>query len=192
MIISLLLVVSMQTLGVGKVLVGLRLTNGQITPKPTLSLQNRLGWHPKGHILSLAQSSDTPQGGSPSLKVTLSSRTNSDCPYIAKFLSASDNLHAGQRIRLSLYVPKGPVIIAAKVFAIDENYNWSSDGSFASFPQGVWSVLDYLLPPEFASSATQVGAQFVSHPLNVAGTVYIGRLEWGEPDANQTPSQHAS
>lgn len=187
-LMSLLLVVSIitvQALGVMKSLVGLEPTptpHGQVTLScSVLSKLGCLGWHPTGHILSLAQDSDFSQGGSPSLKVTLSSRKNDDCPYVARHLSASDDLHASQRVRLSLYVPKGPVIIAAKVFALDGNSNWpDSHKSFVVLPQGVWYPLDYLLPSDFISPATQVGVQFVSHPLNVVGTVYIGHLEWEE------------
>jgi hypothetical protein len=185
---SLLLVVSiitMQALGVRKSPVGLEPTStphGQVTLScSVLSKLGCLGWHPTGHILSLAQDSDFSQDGSPSLKVTLSSRKDSDCPFLAKFLSVSDHLHAGQRVRLSLYVPKGSAIIQAKVFVVDEKHGWlERDRNMVILPQGVWYPLDYLLPSEFASPATQVGVQFVSHPLDVVGTVYIGHFEWEE------------
>lgn len=136
------------------------------------------GWYATGNILAMKTSIDVVREGSHSLKIALYSRNKSDFPFVARVLSASDNVHAGQTISVYLYKPKSAATVGASIFAVDAGGQWRKDEKSVSIPQGGWYSISYKVPVSFPGPAEQIGIQFDTKPLNIESTIYISTMHW--------------
>ncbi len=137
------------------------------------------GWYAKGNVLTMKTSTDVVKEGSHSLKIALYSRNNHDFPFVARQLSASDNVHAGQVISVYLYTSKSAATVGASIFAVDAGGSqWWKDKKAVHIPQGVWYSISYKVPASFPGPAKQIGIQFDTKPLNIESIVYISTMHW--------------
>ncbi len=136
------------------------------------------GWYAKGNVLDMRRSTEKVKNSSHALKVTFSSRSEHDFPFVAQELQPSANVHAGQTISVDLYVPAGVATINASIFAVDTRFRWWKETQAVTFSHEGWYTLQYTIPKAFPGPGKQVGIQFGSEPFNREELVYISTMQW--------------
>ncbi len=138
------------------------------------------GWTSHGQGIASVQNSLSPTlDGSHSLQMTLSNSSSKDFPYIT--VKTSGLAHApqmGQTITMYLYLASNSVIITAKPFVVDSNYQWSM-GNTQQLTPGNWTKLTYTIPTNLGKQPSQIGIQ-LNNPTgsNISCSVNLDAVSW--------------
>ena len=163
-------------------------SSGSSTPttgsngKPLFSFEDGStdGWSANGaQITAVQNSSSLAQDGKRSLEVTLTNLSSSSYPYVSVSGANMESYpQAGQTLSASIYLPSNSVNLTAKLFMMDNNYQWHSSNGFSLTP-GTWTHLTYTIPTGVSVPPRQLGIQFsTSMNTPVSTPVYVDAVGW--------------
>jgi len=135
------------------------------------------GWSKTGNVSACAASTDAGgQDGTHALRVTFSSTSAGDLPYV--HVNPASGPAAGQVLTAYVQVPSSSTAtVTAKLYVQDAGNVWHSSGGTVVGARGTWVPLSFT-PSGYSGSARQVGVQFGESPGNTSTTVYLDAVSW--------------
>lgn len=137
------------------------------------------GWSANSAALSLQNSAAPGLNGERALQVTIGPLSKNAYPSITVHASTlASSPQAGQTISATIYIASNSVSISAKVFVVDNTYQWHSS-SMTPLTAGTWIHVSYTVPGNVNGSLRQIGIQFNS-PVgsSTSANVFINAINW--------------
>ncbi|MBV9256895.1 MAG: hypothetical protein JO215_02635, partial [Ktedonobacteraceae bacterium] len=137
------------------------------------------GWSSHSNALTVQNSVAPGMNGKHALQVTIGPISSNDYPSVMAGTSTlTSPPQAGQTISADVYIASNSVSITAKVFIVDNTYQWYS-ASMTALTAGAWVHLTYTISNDIKSPPQQIGVQFNSPPgSTISADVYINAVTW--------------
>jgi len=135
------------------------------------------GW--SGHGIAAMQNSTTvAQDGTHSLHVALHNDSRADFPYVSlDLLGLASYPKSGQTITAYVYSQSNAVMLSARLFVVNNDYQWHSDALVTLAP-GTWNRLTYSIPSS-VTQPRQIGIQFnCTTGVGTPSDVYVDAIGW--------------
>ena len=135
------------------------------------------GWNGHG-VVAMQNSTTVALDGTHSLHVALHNSSSSDFPYISlDLLGLTSYPKAGQTITAYIYSQSNAVTLNAKLFVVNNDYQWHADGAVTLAP-GTWTRLTYHIPSS-VTQPRQIVIQFnCTTGMGTPSDVYVDAIGW--------------
>ncbi len=137
------------------------------------------GWSSHSNTLTLQNSTAPGINGKHALQVSIGTLSSNDYPSITvKTATLASYPQAGQTIDANVYIASNSVSMSAKVFIVDNAYQWHSSSMTALTP-GTWVHLTYTMPNNLNGPPNQIGIQFNSPTgSTISVDAFISAVNW--------------